>query len=104
MSGKGAGEIGEFADLRMKQPGVEAQVQRRETGKSLAEGAVEQQALRPRGVHAGDLRIGIPGGRMPDAAEAAVAGGNFRFQHRLAPSPSSRLTWLTMPAQIAALP
>src|SRR6185312_89275 len=45
---KGAGEVGEFADLRMKQPRVEAQVQWREAGKALAERAVEQQSLRPR--------------------------------------------------------
>lgn len=66
----------------MKQPGVEAQAQRREAGKALAEGRVEQQAPRPRRVHAGDIGVGVPGRGVPDAAKAAVAGGDFRFQHR----------------------
>jgi hypothetical protein len=38
---KGAGEIGQFADLRVKQPGVEALAERREAGKTLAEGRIE---------------------------------------------------------------
>ena len=58
---KRAGEIRELADLRMKQPGIETQAQRRETGKSLAKGGIQQQAFGPRRVHAGDLGIGIPG-------------------------------------------
>src|SRR4051812_13733849 len=40
---KRAGEIGELADLRMKQPGVKTQAQRREAGKSVAKGRIEQQ-------------------------------------------------------------
>ena len=80
---KGAGEVGEFADLRMKQPGVEAQAQWREAGKALAEGAVEQQPFRPRRIHAGDIGVRIPRRRVPDAAEAAVAGNDLRLQHRL---------------------
>src|SRR6202011_6344596 len=31
--------------------------------------------------HAGDLEVRIPGGRMPDAAEAAVAGGDLGLQY-----------------------
>src|SRR4029079_10023340 len=45
--GKAAREVVAFADLRMKQPGVEAQAQWCEAGETLAEGAVEQQPLRP---------------------------------------------------------
>ena len=47
--GEGAGEIDQVSDLRMKHPGVETQVKRRETGKTLAERRGEQQAFRPRG-------------------------------------------------------
>ena len=79
---KGAGKIGEFADLRMKQPALETEVERGETGEPLAECCVEQQALRPRRIHAGDIGIGIPRRGMPDAAEAAVAGDDLRLQHR----------------------
>src|SRR5947209_6977535 len=39
---KGTREIGEFADLRVKQPRVETQAQGSETGKSLAKGRIEQ--------------------------------------------------------------
>src|ERR1700755_2511483 len=76
-------EVGEFADLRMKQPSVEAQAKRRETGKTLAERAVEQQPLRPRRIHAGHVGIGVPGRGMPDAAEAAVAGSYLCLKHGL---------------------
>jgi hypothetical protein len=65
----------------MKQPGIETQAQRRETCKALAKGRIEQQALRALGVHAGDIGIRIPGRRMPDAAEAAIAGGDLRFEN-----------------------
>src|SRR6185437_2336963 len=81
--GERAGKAGEFADLRMEQPRIEGEAERREAGKALAEGRVEQQSLWPRGVHAGDSGVAIPRGRMPDAAKAAVAGGDFRLQHRL---------------------
>src|SRR5258708_14287023 len=40
-AGKGAGEVGEFADLGMKQPGVETQAERREAGEPLAERRIE---------------------------------------------------------------
>src|SRR5579863_10701566 len=80
---KGAGEVGEFADLRMKQPGIETQGQRREAGKTLAERGIEQKALRPRRIHARDIGVGIPGGGMPDAAESAMARGDLRLQRGL---------------------
>ena len=70
---KGAGEIGEFADLRMKQPGIETQTERRQASKTLSESLIEQQALRPGGIHARDIGISVKGGRMPDAAEATLA-------------------------------
>src|SRR5262245_55582840 len=80
---KGAGEIGELAELGEEQPAVVAEPQWREAGKALAEGRIEQKALRPLGVDAGDELVRIPGRGMPDAAEAAVAGGDLRLQHRL---------------------
>src|SRR5882757_1593738 len=52
--GKGARKVGQFADLRMKQPGVKTQAERREAGKALAKIRIEQQTLRPRRIHAGD--------------------------------------------------
>src|SRR5690242_1940738 len=80
---KGAGEIGEFAELMIEQPAIEAEVQRRQAGKTLAKGRIEQQALRPLRIDAGDILVGIPGRRVANAAEAAVAGGDLGFQHRL---------------------
>src|SRR6478735_3181264 len=74
---KGAGEVGEFTYLGMKQPGIEAQAQRREAGKALAKGRVEQKALRPRCIDSGDVGVGIPRGRMPYAAKPAVAGDHL---------------------------
>src|SRR6202007_2671768 len=67
---KGPREIGQFADLRMKQPRIEAQAERREAGKALAKGLVEQQPFRSHRIDAGNLGIGIPRRRVPDAAEA----------------------------------
>src|SRR6185437_3861289 len=65
--GEGPREIGEVAELREEQPTVEAQAQRREAGKALAEGGIEQQPLRPLGIDAGDLLVRIPGRGVPDA-------------------------------------
>src|SRR5258705_9288032 len=79
---KSASEIGELADLWMKQPRIETQAEPRKTGKALAKGRIEQEAFRTSGVHVGDVRVRIPGGRVPDASEAAVAGRDFRLQHR----------------------
>ncbi len=78
---KGAGEVGGFADLGMKQPGVEAEAQRRQAGKTFAKRRIEQQPFRPRRIHAGDVWVRVPGGRMPNPAEAAVAGCDLRLQH-----------------------
>ena len=80
--GKRTREIGKLADLRVKQPRIETQAQRREAGKALAKRRVEQQAFRARGVDAGHIGVRIPWRGMPDAAEAAVAGDNLCFKNR----------------------
>src|SRR5204863_9728901 len=78
---KSAGEVGEFADLRVKQPAFETEVERGKAGKTLAECCVEQQALRPGRIHSRDVGVGIPCRGMPDAPEAAVAGSDLSLQH-----------------------
>ncbi|MHC2433683.1 hypothetical protein ACVMB0_001058 [Bradyrhizobium sp. USDA 4451] len=101
--GEGAGEVGELADLRMEQPGVEAEAERRQAGE-------------PRKVESSRM----PFGRL--AYIWATLGSSSQAEEwrmprnrplpadisasstALAWSPSRRLTWLTMPAQIAALP
>ena len=79
--GKSAGEIGEFADLRMEEPGIEGEAERRKMSKPLAKVRIAQQALRPRRIHAGDIGVCIPRRGMPDAAKAAVAGRDLGFEH-----------------------
>ena len=78
---KRTGKIDQFADLRVKQPGIETQAERRETGKALAKRRVKQQAFRARRIHAGDIGIGVPCRGMPDAAKASASGGDFGFQN-----------------------
>src|SRR5262249_41981860 len=56
---------------------------RRETGEPLAKSGIEQQALRPVRIEAGSDLVGVPGGRMADAAEAAIAGDDLSFKHGL---------------------
>src|SRR6185312_11381711 len=80
---EGAGKIGELVKLGEEQPAVIAEAERREAAKTLAKGRIEQQPLRPVRIDAGDILVGIPGRGMTDAAEAAVAGGDLRFQHGL---------------------
>src|SRR5580700_4051505 len=64
----------------MVQEGVEAEAKRRQLREALAQLPVEQQALRPhgRGAPLGLLRIA--GRDEADAAEAAAAGRDHRFE------------------------
>jgi hypothetical protein len=78
---EGARQVGELRNLRMEQPGIERQPQRAETGKAFAELRIGQEPLRPRRVGAGHRGVRVPGRGMADAAVAAVAGLDLRFEH-----------------------
>ena len=73
---------GQVADLRMIQPRIERQAERRQAGEALAE---RRRRYISRGggaygrVH--QRRIGVIGGDVADAAEPAAAGADMRFQH-----------------------
>jgi hypothetical protein len=80
--GKGGGEVGELADLRMEDPGVERQAERCEPRESSAEAGVGEQARRRPARPIVEQRIVVPIGRLADAAEAALAGVDMRLQDR----------------------
>ncbi len=82
VSGKRLRQRRQFVDLRMIQPRIETQVQRRQTGKPLAECRVRHQPGRRRVGRIHQCRIGIPRGDVTDAAEASAAGADMRLQHR----------------------
>ncbi len=74
-----AGEIGEFVDLGMKEPGVEREAEARKDRKPLSEAHVSQQPARRavgRIAHGG---VSIPGGDTADAAQAVAAGTDVRL-------------------------
>ena len=81
--GKRLRQRGQLVDLRMVQPRVEREVQRRQAGKALAERRVGHQSGRRRIGRVHQRRIGVPGGDVADAAEASAAGADMRLQHRL---------------------
>ena len=81
--GKGARQIDELAELRVVHPGIEAETKRGQAGEALAHPPVHQQPLWP-GDHRPPCRlVGMRGGDEADAAEAAAAGRDHRFQHLL---------------------
>ena len=81
VSGKARARSVSSRQLRVVQPGVEAQAQRRQLREAFAKAPVQQQALGRLGVRIADRRAGMPAGGMPDAAKAAARGVNVRLQH-----------------------
>ena len=80
--GKGIGQLGDLADLRMVEPGVEGEVALGELLEALAPGLVARQLGRRIGARVADAGIGVPAGLVADALEAAVAGGDLGVEHR----------------------
>src|SRR6266478_6046605 len=69
---KGPCQIGDIAELGMEQPRIEAEAQRSQPGKPLAEIAVAVEALGgPRAVDR-EARVAMPSGAVADAFEAAA--------------------------------
>ena len=100
-----ARQCGQLIDLRMIQPCIERQVQRRQAGEAFAERLVRHQ-LRRRGVgRVHQHAVGVPGGDVADAAETPAAGADMRLQHvaHLA-AQFAGPTCPTMPAQTLVLP
>src|ERR1019366_3835752 len=67
----------------MIEPRLESEAERREMGKTLAEGAIGQQSLRRRITGIEYDRVGVPGDDVTDAAEAVAAGAQRRPQQGL---------------------
>ena len=78
--GEGLGQVGELRQLRVVQPGVEAEAARRQLGESPAEARVGVQAGRGIRVRVADLIAGVPAGGVADAAEPR-AGGQVPIQN-----------------------
>ena len=72
---------GQLIDLRMIQPCVERQVQRRQAGKALPERRVRHQSWRRRVGRVHQRRIGIPRCDVANAAEPSAAGTDMCLQH-----------------------
>src|SRR5271166_682430 len=69
---EGAGQIDDIAELGVKQPGIEAESQRGEAGETLAEIAVAIKVLGCSRAIDREARVGMPGGPVADALEAAA--------------------------------
>ena len=80
--GKSPGQIAYLADLWMIDPGVERQTQRRQGGEALSERLICEQPLGRDCRRRPNRRARVAGRRMPDAAEATVAGGDMGLEHR----------------------
>jgi len=78
---EGARQIRQLHQLRVVQPRLEGQVERRQPRKSDAPGRIGHLALRRVGAPAREHLARIPDHRMADAPEAAVTGGDLRLQH-----------------------
>src|SRR3954470_8040135 len=78
---EGARQIRQLRQLRMIQPRLEGQVERRQTRKPGAPRRIRHLAPRRIGASPRKRLVGIPDRRVADAAEAAVAGGDLSLQH-----------------------
>ena len=77
--GEGVGEIEELLELRVQQPAVEAQPQRRQLREAAPERGIEQQAGRR--VGAGGLdAVRMPGRAVAHALEAPAGHGDVRLE------------------------
>ncbi len=76
---------GQFRDLRMIQPGIEAQFHRREFPQPLAEPRILHQPGRCRVAGVQRAGVSVRGGDVADAAEPIAAGADMRLKHRLHP-------------------
>ncbi len=80
--GKRLRQCSHIADLRMIQPRIERQVQRRQAGKPFSKCLIKHQPGRRRISRIHQARIGVIRCDMPDTPEPPAAGSDVRFQHR----------------------
>jgi hypothetical protein len=80
---EGARQLDDIAELRMIDPGIEAEPERRQVREAFAHLAVAQQAHRPDGRGSPRALIRIHRGDVADAAEPAAARHDHRLQHLL---------------------
>ena len=78
--GEGAGEVGELGDLRVVEPGLEAEVALAKLGEALAVGLVQVDVRDLDDARVGHVGRGVPAGVVADAAEA-VARRHVSVQH-----------------------
>ena len=80
-AGKRLSQCRQVADLRMVQPRIEGQIQRRQTGESFSECLIIHQPGRRcvSRVHQG--RIGVIRRDVPDTAETPASRSDMRLQH-----------------------
>ena len=79
--GESFGQVDQFQQLRMVQPGIETKAVTPQAGKSLAKPGIHKQSTRWALVRA-DLWACVPGCGMPDPAEPLRAGSQMGLKHR----------------------
>src|SRR5262249_13728548 len=89
--GKSPGELGEFGELRVIEPGIIAEAEAVEHGKALAKGAFADEARRGTVGGVAHLRICVPGAAMANAAKASAAGAQMCLEHRLDPAAEAQV-------------
>ena len=75
----------------MVKPGLEGEVQGRQTSKTGPPGGIEHLAVERIGAPSGQHIAGIPGDGMANAAKATVASRNLRLQHARDPVTQSQI-------------
>ncbi len=80
---EGARQIGHVVELGLEQPGVEAEAERGQPGKALAEIPVAIEPLRRARAIDLEARIGVPGGAVADALEAAAGDRDVLLENAL---------------------
>ena len=89
--GKFAGKVGEFGDLRMKQPRIERETVTRQAFIAAAKGGIEQQALGKVLRRAFDCRIAVPDGAAANALETISRGAQVGLEDRVDPLRQAQL-------------
>ncbi len=82
---EGTRQIDDIGELRMIEPGVKAEAERREPRQPSAKIRAGVEARLHVGAAVADGGAGVIAGRMAHAAKAAAAGPQLRQQHRLDP-------------------
>ncbi len=82
---KGAQQIDEVGQLRMKLPRFEREAERLQTGEAFAKGRVQHLVLRHFAPAELGRIAGIPGHTVANAANPSIARGDERLEHRLHP-------------------